>query len=166
MRALAVILAAGFALAAGCGGPPTPSLIPAESSRAVELEFDLLSGGRWASREAAGRIVVIDTWATWCKPCKKAFPKLNRLMVEHPEIVVIGVSVDEDRAAIDAFLREVPASFAIAHDPEITIGRPPLSFTQVPSLVVLDREGRMRVRAEDVNEGDYDKLSGWISALQ
>jgi thiol-disulfide isomerase/thioredoxin len=161
MRALALI-----AIAVGCGGATTPSVIPAESSRPVQLEFDLLAGGRWSSRDAVGHVVVIDTWATYCKPCKAAFSKLNRLVTEHPEVVVIGVSVDEDPAVIRAFLAEVPASFAIAHDPALTIGRPPLAFTQLPSLVVLDREGRMRVRAEEMKEGDYDLLPGWIAAVQ
>lgn len=164
MRALALI-----AVVVGCGGPTnatTPSLIPAESARPVQLEFDLLSGGRWSSHDAAGRIVVLDTWATYCKPCKQSFPKLNRLVVEHPDVVVIGVAVDEDPEVIRAFLAEVPASFTIAHDPKLTIGRPPLAFSQVPSLVLLDREGRMRLRAEDLKEGDYDALPGWIAALQ
>ena len=59
----------------------------------------------------------------------------------------------------------MPASFAIARDPELTIGRPPLAFSHLPSLVVLNREGRMRMRAEDAKEGDYDGLPGWIAAL-
>src|SRR5689334_15921048 len=128
MRALALI-----AIAVGCGGPAAPAVIPAEHSQPVQLELDLLSGGHWSSREAAGHVVVIDTWATYCKPCRNAFPKLNRLAAEHPDVVLIGVSVDEDPGVIRAFLTEVPASFPIAHDPQLTISRPPLSFTQLPS---------------------------------
>ena len=164
MRALALIV-----VVVGCGGPTnatTPSLIPAESARPVQLEFDLLSGGRWSSHDAAGRIVVIDTWATYCKPCKQSFPKLNRLMVEHPDVVVIGVSVDEDPAVGP----RVPRGGAgVVHDrarPEAH-DRTPTSRFLLRAFAGHSRStGCMRLRAEDLKEADYDALPGWITALQ
>jgi thiol-disulfide isomerase/thioredoxin len=153
--------------AAGCGGSPrTLAPIPAASAAPLPaLEYRLRTGEPWTSRGALGRVIVLDAWATYCKPCRKAFPKLGLLAAAYPDAVVIGVSVDEDDAVVEAFLREVPAAFAIARDPQRTLQFGPLAMTKLPTLLVVDRLGRVRFRREPMTEPDYDGLAGLIAAL-
>jgi thiol-disulfide isomerase/thioredoxin len=167
MRAAATAAAIVLAVAA-CGAPPRRAPEPIAAAAAAPLpplEYRLRSGEPWASSAALGRVIVLDVWATYCKPCRKAFPKLGRLAAAHPEAVVIGVSVDEDDAVVEAFLREVPAAFSIARDPTQSVQSGPLAIGRLPTLLVVDRRGRVRFRGEEMAESDYDVLPGLVAAL-
>jgi thiol-disulfide isomerase/thioredoxin len=167
LAALALALAAGAA-AGACSAPErrAPSPIPAADAAPLPpLEYRLRSGEPWTSRAALGRVIVLDVWATYCKPCRKAFPKLGRLAAAHPDAVVIGVSVDEEDAPVEAFLREVPAAFTIARDPKQTVQSGPLAIHKLPTLLVVDRRGRIRFRGEAMLESDYDILPELVPAL-
>ena len=166
--ALALALAVVLAAAAACGAPSSraPEPLPAASAAPLPaLEYPLRSGEPWRSRAALGRVLVIDVWATYCPPCRKALPKLGRLAAAHPELVVIGISVDEEDAAVEAFLREVPVAFPIARDPEVSLQAGPLAIDRLPTLLVVDRRGRIRFRGEEMAEADYDVLPGLVAAL-
>jgi cytochrome c biogenesis protein CcmG/thiol:disulfide interchange protein DsbE len=165
------MLAAALALAlvaSACGSPHgrDPAPIPAASAEPLPpLEYRLHSGEGWTSRGAAGRVLVLDFWATYCPPCRKSFPKLGRLAAAHPEAIVLGVSVDEEDDVVESFLREVPATFLIARDPEQTVQAGPLAIDKLPTVLLVDRRGRIRFRRDAMHEPDYDILSGLVATL-
>ncbi len=66
-----------------------------------------------------GKVVILDFWASWCAPCRQSFPWLNDLHQRYVDdgLVILGVNVDQERAAADRFLRDVPARFEIIYDP-------------------------------------------------
>ena len=128
-------------LAAGCGEPEGV----AEASPAVRLPplrvADL--GGRLRTTDDdRGRVVVLNVWATWCAPCRREMPSLDRLhrTLDPERYVVTAISVDEDPVAVREFLlqrgltfpnfvamprrdfldalgiRSVPATFVVAPD--------------------------------------------------
>lgn len=164
MHALTLVIL----VVASCGGAPS-AVQPAPADQTLaplpNLTYRLLSGETWSSRDALGRVVVLDVWATYCKPCRKAFPKLGRLAASSPDVTVIGISVDEEDAVVRTFLDEVPASFVIARDPERTVEAAPLLVRKLPTVIILDRKGRVRYRAEEMAETDYDALTGLVSTL-
>lgn len=144
-----------------------PQLVAADRAAALPaLEYRLAAGGTWSSQPALGRVIVIDVWATYCEPCKKAFPKLDRLAAMYPDVDVVGISVDEEDASVEAFLRETPAAFAIARDPEATVQSGPLGIRVLPTVLVVDRRGRIRLRAEKMKVEDYDRLAGIVAQLR
>jgi thiol-disulfide isomerase/thioredoxin len=166
----AVLLAVAFVtFVAACGSGsarPAPALVPATAAAELPpLEYALLAGGSWSSRAGDGHVLVLDVWATYCKPCRKAFPKLDALAAAYPAITVVGLSVDEEDAVVHAFLREVPATFAIARDPQRTVASGPLAIQRLPTLLLVDRHGRVRLRAEEMAEADYDALPALVAAL-
>lgn len=91
----------------------------------------------------AGKVVYVDFWASWCGPCAESFPWLNQLQARHAaDLVVVGVNLDAEASAADAFLRKHPASFAIVRDPEGTL--PELYRIEgMPSSVILGPDGRV-----------------------
>jgi thiol-disulfide isomerase/thioredoxin len=166
--ALALALPLALPLAACGGGAPHRTLTPTPAASATPLppiELHLRDGASWTARAAEGRVLVIDVWATYCVPCRKAFPKLGQLAAAYPDAVVVGISVDENDADVESFLREVPAAFLIARDPKQSVQSGPLQLSKLPTLLVVDRAGRLRLRREGVAESDYDLLPELVSTL-
>lgn len=85
----------------------------------------LIAPSSWASEALdlagyRGKVVLVDFWASWCKPCRDSFPWLNVMQRKYGErgLVVIGVNVDRERADAQRFLKDVPAEFTLIYDPE------------------------------------------------
>ncbi len=164
-------------LLAGCGAATTNSspsssdgtgvigITAAESARAPSepLQFRLLSGEAWAA--PAGKVLVVDIWASYCKPCRKGFPKLDALVAAHPDIALLAVSVDEQDAAAKQFLTEVPTKVTIGRASADWMMGAPLKLQSVPSLLVFDKQGRERFRASEAFDADYDKLPAIVQQL-
>lgn len=154
-------------VAIGCGAAPRAAVEDAATARPLPaLELTLRGGGTWTSSEAIGKVVVLDVWATYCAPCKKAFPKLGKLAAAYPDAVVIGISVDEEDAPVEAFLKETPAAFTIARDPARRVQSGALAVEQLPTLIVVDKRGRVRLRADLARESVYDGLPEVVARLQ
>jgi thiol-disulfide isomerase/thioredoxin len=92
----------------------------------------------------AGKVVVVDFWASWCVPCRRSIPWLNEMQAKYAGqgLVVIGVNVDAERQLAERFLAETPAKFRIVYDSE---GRLPKEYgvQGMPSSFVFDRAGRL-----------------------
>lgn len=164
---LAIALLALLALfALGCVGAARPlAAIPAEIATGLPaVEVRLLAGGRWSSSEARGQVVVLEVWATYCEPCREAFPRLDRLAAT-PGVTVVGLSVDDDDAVVQRFLAEVPVGFAIARTSEDEARDGPLAIRRLPTVIVLDRVGRVRFRGEELSEADQDTLPALVAGL-
>lgn len=92
-----------------------------------------------------GQWVIVNFWATWCKPCRHEMPDLDALHRERDDVQVIGLAFEEvEPAAILAFLEEYPASYPIAlvdiYEPPDVFGTPRV----LPTTVVLGPEGDNR----------------------
>lgn len=145
---------------------PVRGIPPSRAKELPALSYRLRSGGIWSSADARGKVVVVDVWATFCKPCKESFRKLDKIHALGPDVFVIGVSVDESDALVERYLRETPAAFAIARDVDNTVLRPPLSFRRIPAVIVLDRQGRVRYRGEGLTEADYVWVRNIVEELR
>ena len=68
-----------------------------------------------------GKVVVLNFWATWCPPCIEETPSLNKLQkyIESHNAMVLGVSVDEDPAAYEKFLKDQGIVFPTFRDPSV-----------------------------------------------
>ena len=162
---MALRLALALVLAA-CGASARAPVPAAGAPMLPALSFPTTAATTWTSDGARGHVIVLDVWATYCKPCRKAFPKLSALAASRPDLVVVGISVDEDDAAVTRFLGEVPVAFTIARDRARTVETGPLRISALPTLLVVDREGRIRLRIDKMVESDYEDLSVIVDALR
>lgn len=91
-----------------------------------------------------GTVVWVDFWASWCVPCRRSFPWMNRMHAQYSSqgLAIIGVNVDKTRDEADEFLAETPADFALRFDPEGVLAER-FGVTAMPSSFLLDAEGNV-----------------------
>ena len=99
---------------------------------------------QWLSEEpdTGGKFVLIDFWATWCGPCRKAIPELNEYQEKYDDkLVVIGIS-DETPEKVKGF-DAVEIAYFSAIDTQGTIKKE-LEVTGIPHVILVDPEGIVR----------------------
>jgi len=126
------------------------------------------ANGEVTPAQFKGKVVYVDFWASWCKPCKKSFPWLNQLQKKYKDqgLVVLAINLDKEKHLADAFLEKIPANFIVAFDAE---GETAKSFNikGMPSSYLIDRNGYAMGRHSGFREKDTANLEqGVVNLLQ
>ncbi|QDU96865.1 TlpA family protein disulfide reductase [Lignipirellula cremea] len=102
-----------------------------------------------------GKVILVDFWATWCPPCVAEFPNTVRLHRKYPEIVTIGVAMDnpDDLQKVKDFYREQEVDFG-AYISELGDSVPEDSLLQpgVPIYQLYDTAGKLYLQTMDAEE--------------
>jgi thiol-disulfide isomerase/thioredoxin len=95
--------------------------------------------------ETTGKVVLIDFWASWCGPCQKAFPTLKQLHTTYASrgFLVLALSVDEKKAAMNAFLKKQPPEFPVVRDAKGKLSEA-IGLDTVPTSFLVGRDGKVR----------------------
>jgi thiol-disulfide isomerase/thioredoxin len=146
--ALALALAClGCATTGGAGGEGTASASGAVGAPLPPLKVDALSGKTINVASYKGRVLLLDVWASWCDPCKQELPVLNEMAgrLKSQGIDILAVSVDQERANVDKFLRSHGGHWhlTVAHDPRGEVAEQ-LQPDKMPTSYVVDRSGIVR----------------------
>lgn len=128
-----------------------------------------LDGSPVALSDLRGDVVLLNIWATWCKPCREEIPALESLHNSYAArgLHVVGVSIDlhSDTMAIAGFARELGASYTLWHDPDDRVSSRFLAIG-VPATFLVDRDGVLRWRhVGPVRSDDSTLLALLDSAL-
>ena len=126
-------------------GPAGP--LPAPLPERPRLAVPLVDGTPYDLAEHRGKWVVVNFWATWCKPCLKEMPELSALDAMREHIEVIGLAYEEIEAAeMIAFLEKHPVVYPIAI---IDTYAPPADFETprgLPMTYLIDPAGKVADR--------------------
>ena len=138
---------------------------------AVELSWRGPNGAEVTLSRLKGKVVLLNLWATWCAPCIRELPSLQRLQAKlsrESSFVLIAVSIDRGPAggtqARDMLRRLKLDELAFHHDRE---GRvfPALGVTVMPTTMVFDRSGREVGRLEGPAEWDAPEAEALIRSF-
>ena len=121
-----------------------------ESRQHVDFTLADLSGAKWTLRSLAGKVVLVNFWATWCPPCRKELPDLQALAERFGSrgLVVLAIS-DEEAEKVKPFVAEHKLSYPVLLDP----GRKVNDLFRVegiPKTFVYDRGGKLAAEAIDM----------------
>ena len=102
-----------------------------------------------------GKVIYLDFWASWCKPCQKSFPWMNELKQKFPadKFEVVTINLDKKSTDMDEFLKHIPANFTIYHDPTGDIAKQ-FKLPGMPTSFILNQQGK----AIKKHVGFYSKL--------
>jgi thiol-disulfide isomerase/thioredoxin len=157
--------------------PTSATAANGSAAPAADVQLEKVSCEQWDKAFAAqkGKIVVVDTWATWCVPCVEEFPHLVELHGKHAKdgVVCMSVSVDEPEpekytAALD-FLKSKKATFAnylIQDEGEAWWDK--WEIKAIPVVLVFGRDGKL-VKKFDKDDPDnqftYDDVEKLVAEL-
>lgn len=144
--AAAVVSCAAAKLPPSATGPALGRALPEFTRRA-------LGGETVTSSALRGKIVVVEFFAQYCKPCWKALPQVQKLYADEAnrgdgaaKVAVIGIGEDEFASDTDLMARQLGLSFPVLHDAGNALaGR--FRVGQIPATLVLDRKGVVRWQA-------------------
>jgi peroxiredoxin len=126
--------------------------LDADDARRQHLDFTLtdLDGKSWTLRQLAGKIVVVNFWATWCPPCRKEMPDLDAIYKDFRSkgLVILAIG-DEDRAKVVSFLAEHKVSYPVLLDPGRRVNDR-FVVRGIPKTFVYDRSGRLAAESIDM----------------
>lgn len=113
-------------------------------------------------------LTVIDFWATWCSPCMKAIPKLNKIYDIYKEkgVQFIGLNMDSPRnaAKIKPFINAHNIQYPVLKDPDGTVTSK-LNITSIPVLLIVDKNGEIVFRHLGYRSGDEKIIEEKIKKL-
>jgi cytochrome c biogenesis protein CcmG, thiol:disulfide interchange protein DsbE len=109
-----------------------------------------------------GQVVIVDFWASWCKPCRQSIPWLNAMRERHGArgLTIIGVNVDAERRDADRFLRDVPIDFEVVFDPEGAHAKR-FDLQAMPTSYIFDRTGKLvetHLGFRDTKRNEYEAV--------
>lgn len=143
LAAIAALMATMSVGAQGDAKPAPAITLPDHAGKPVSLQ------------SARGRVVLVDIWASWCAPCRQAFPAYDDLFRQYTTrgFDVFAINVDEKRSAADDFLQGRDFKVRVLFDPA---GTAPTGFKLrgMPTSYLIDKRGNIRFK----HEGYTDKM--------
>lgn len=144
--ATAVLVAVAVFAALWATGPPPDPIRPGQEAPGFTLPS--LDGGAPVSlAEQRGKVVLLNFWATWCKPCEDEMPAMQRLYdaLAGTDFEMLAVSTDEERAPVEAFRERLGLRFPILHDPAKEVSEAYQTY-RYPESYLIGRDGRILAR--------------------
>jgi peroxiredoxin len=151
-----------------------PALVGAGELKAVK---GALTAGDFVARDLAGRavkfgelrgkVVLLNFWATWCPPCRKEMPAMERLHQRYKDRGLVVLALSQDQASsreVKAFVDGLELSFPVWQDRDGLVGRQ-YSIRGVPTSYLIGRDGRITYRALGEYDWDGDEARRAVEAL-
>jgi thiol-disulfide isomerase/thioredoxin len=130
-------------------GDPFPSL--------AAPGMAMLGGGDLPA--TAGKVMLVDFWASWCAPCKASFPALGKIHADFSRrgLLIAAVGVDEKLADAVQFVRTLRPPFVTLHDREQHLVKQ-VVVPGMPTTYLVGRDGRVRFMHQGYHGAETDKL--------
>ncbi len=131
-----------------------------------DFELNALHGGTVRSQEFAGKVILLNFWATWCGPCKEEMPSLAKLQTHFDPVKfqVVTVTTDVHPKGIKQFLDHLGLSLPVLFDENGDVSRA-FMVRGLPTTVLMTQDGRAIGRAVGPRAWDGEESVALIRHL-
>jgi peroxiredoxin len=156
----------GTPVAAEEGGAPESGLL----GKAADFQGKDIDGKTVSLKSLLGKgPIVVDFWATWCKPCIKALPHLERISQAYSDqgLSVLAISIDSPKteSRVKPFVLGKKYTFKAVLDPSQEIFRSLQGKGTIPYTVIIDKAGNIRYRHTGYRPGDENEVERVVKEL-
>lgn len=149
---------------AGFGGPQAPRIPSGRGGGnfpAPNFKLANLDGGTMGPADFAGKVVVVELWASWCGPCRLQAQILEQVKDEvGDDVQFLAVNIGESESKVRSYVNKTPFSYPVLLDPQENLMRT-YGLSGLPTIIVLDRQGEITYMRSGVL--DASSLKGLIS---
>ena len=169
-EALALVLLMLLATLAVAEQPPLGHKMNPVSPALAAPGFTLpdMDGEMQSLEDFRGRVVMLNFWATWCPPCRREMPSMQRLYEKYRErgLTVVAVNQFEDPDLVFEFAGRLSLepTFPILFDRESRVSEQ-YGVKGLPTTYLLDKAGRIQFRAIGGREFDHPEVEALIESL-
>jgi len=136
--------------------------MPLMAGDVPDFTLDNLDGSVFKISDYMGkRVIIIDFWATWCKPCKKLLKKLQQIKDEFADdVYVVTISIDDASAlsAVKTYVKGRRFDFMVLLDPDSTVAKMFNPCRKVPFTMMIDKQGKIVYTHSGYLPGDEKEL--------
>ena len=121
-----------------------------KKAKVEDLNLELLDGSHFQLSDQRGNVVLLNIWATWCKPCHEETPDLVHLYNKyHPDgFTILGVSVDEQSdSKVRDFVKQYNIPYPIYIDKKDKVREKYGPYMAIPTTFIIDQEGYLEYYA-------------------
>lgn len=132
--------------------------------------FNLIStkGDTVSLQALAGKVVILDFWASWCKPCKEEMPYFIDLYNQNKDsgFAVVAVNLDESRDKLNGFIEKLNTDvpFYVLHDKDSKIAGD-YKIETMPTSYVIDKKGVIRYKHEGFENSYKEQFENEVKKL-
>lgn len=164
LLSIAIFLQSSIVLAAS--SIHTLTRVPGNAD-APEFKLEDQDGNFLKMSDFKGKVVIVNFWATWCPPCRKEMPSMQRAweIFQKEDIVMLAINVGEDSDAIFAFTAEYPVEFPLIMDKGSSVVRQ-WKVRGLPTTYIVNPDGEIVYQAIGGREWDSDEIMNQIRRLK
>ena len=130
------------------------------------FNLEKLDGTILNAQDLHGSYILVNFWATWCKPCIKEMPSLNYLHLKftnNKNFQVIAINIGQSKSAIKDFIKDNPIDFTILLDERMELVD--WNVEAIPSTFLIDNNGNILYRVEGEKDWSSQEFTSFINSV-
>ncbi len=152
---------AGNGAAGAAASEPAPEAVAAPLFTVTLFDGTEFSLGEHLADD--GRPVFLNLWASWCDPCGAEMPDIDVAAEEHPNVLFLGVAVDDTREAAQTFAETLGVMYPLGADDSGEVGNA-CPILGLPATFIIDSDGTIAAVAYGQLTGD--RIEALLSAVE